>query len=83
MLSRSKLKLVCYKKSNLPASFIILPYFLSRSLYSYNGRQYSRIVFSSQFMLFFYLNEFLISKKIGPIHVVKESKAQKSSKKKK
>jgi ribosomal protein S19 len=69
-----KINLLCYKQSRLPATMVILPALLNRALYVYNGKKYERLYVPVLLMCFFYLSDFILVKKIGPIHGKKDTK---------
>lgn len=82
-MQRGKVKLICYKKENLPrANFVYLPYFFKKGLYVYSGNKFEKLVMSSMLMCFFKVRDFILTKKIGPIHP-KKDKNKKNQKKKK
>ena len=68
---KEKYKLICYNKFRIPNNFLLLPCMLGLGFYVYTGKKFDRFIFSSIFLSFFFLNNFIMTKRIGPIHVKK------------
>lgn len=79
---KKKINLLCYNKNYIKSnSLFLLPFFIFKSFFMYNGRKYEPFVVSSKFLLFLHIAQFVSSTRFGRIHTVAKKKSLPKKKK--